>query len=117
MLWYPGAQNPEQHPYPGGLSQSRDVSPWNRSTAQDVLPVAALGLTTNRPHGDSSGDVMVGFAHHMHHDVKKNNETVSTTKNKIRNDWIRLFVRAEMAAVKEPGRQPARRASRPVPSV
>lgn len=28
---------------------------------------------------------------------------------------MRLFVRAEMAAVKEPGSQPARQASRPVP--
>lgn len=28
---------------------------------------------------------------------------------------MRLFVRAEMDAVKEPGSQPARRASRPVP--
>lgn len=72
VLWYHGAQNPELHPHSGGLLQARDVSPWNRSTAQDVVPVAALGLASNRPHGDSSGDVMVGFAHHMRHDVKKN---------------------------------------------
>lgn len=58
--------------------------------------MAALGLTPKRPHGDSSGDVMVGFAHH---DVQK---------NKIRNDWRRLLVRAEMAAVKEPDRPAGR---------
>lgn len=36
VLWHSGVQNPYQHPCPGGPSQSRDVSPWNRSTAQDT---------------------------------------------------------------------------------
>lgn len=75
-----------------------------------IPPVAALGLTPNRPHGDSSGDVMVGFAHHMHHDVQNNN---NKKQNKIRNDWRRLLVRAEMAAVNEPDRP----AGHPMPSV
>lgn len=60
--------------------------------------------------GDSSGDVTGGFAHHMHHDVKK---TATKKKNRIRKGWMRLFVRAEMDAVKEPGSQPARQAGQP----
>lgn len=86
LLWYYGAQYPEQHPHPGGLSQTSEVSPWNRSTAQDVVPVAALSLATNRPHRDLSGDVMVGFAHHMRHDVKKNfNSLNNNSDNKKQN--------------------------------
>lgn len=37
----------------------------------------------------------------------------AATKNKIRSGWMGLFVRAEVDAVKEPGSQPARQASRP----
>lgn len=47
--------------------------------------------------------------------LKKKQKKTAATKNKIRSGWIRLFVRAEVDGVKEPGSQPARQASRPVP--
>lgn len=39
---------------------------------------------------------------------KKTATTRKTNKNKIRSNWMRLFVRAEMDAVKEPGRPAGR---------
>lgn len=59
----PGAQNPSQHPWLGGFSQSRDVS------EQEYDPGSTVCSTTGCQQGDSFGNVTGGFAHHMHHDV------------------------------------------------
>lgn len=55
-----------------GLVASHRVEmrlPGTWRMTQEVPHVAALGLTPSGPHGDSSGDVTGGFAHHMHQDV------------------------------------------------